>query len=150
MTASGWHLRTAQKVVLALFGIIFTLASASAASDADSSGLTNQQCYGKDSGCTQMCGEVAGELRYECFSICDRMLDRCLTTGEWSDSGITVDPSTGKPPNRRDLLSSALIRMMMVLGDTDRDGTLSLKEVLSLKGRISRGVEPSDDPNTPA
>jgi hypothetical protein len=55
----------------------------------NSSGLTPQQCYRRDSDCTQMCGDV-GEMRYECFSICDRMLDRCLTTGDWSDS-LVVD-----------------------------------------------------------
>ena len=103
----------------------------------------------KNSGCTQFCGEVMGDLRYECFSICDRMLDRCLATGEWSDL-LTVDPGTGKPPYKKDLVSSTLLRMMMLLGDTDGDGTLSPKEISSLKSKLFRGSEPSGEPNTPA
>jgi hypothetical protein len=54
----------------------------------------------KDPGCTQFCGQVTGNLRYECFSICDRMLDHCLDTGEWSDSKIDpVRATTRKPAN---------------------------------------------------
>src|SRR5437016_3742001 len=80
MTASAWHLRTAQKIVLALTAIVGTLDLASA-EPVNNSGLTPQECYSKDSGCTQFCGKVTGPLRYECFSICDRMLDHCLDTG---------------------------------------------------------------------
>lgn len=79
MTASVWHLRTAQKVVLALIGIMSTLDSPSAVPPTlNSSGLTPEQCYRRDSDCTQFCGEMTGDMRYECFRICDRMLDRCL------------------------------------------------------------------------
>src|SRR5262245_37474021 len=74
MRPSVWRLLTTQKVVLTLaagitIGVFGTLHSASA--------LTAEQCYKHDSGCTQFCGHVTGDLRYECFGICDRMLDRC-------------------------------------------------------------------------
>ena len=75
MTASTC--RTAQKVVLALIGMMGTLDSGVAA------GLTAEQCYKEDSCCTQFCAPVTGEMRYECFQICDRMLNNCLDTGEW-------------------------------------------------------------------
>jgi hypothetical protein len=142
MTASVWHPRTAQKVVLVLvvmlIAIVGTLHSASA--------LTPEQCYRRDSGCTQFCGEVTGDLRYECFRICDRMLNRCLDTGEWTDSA-SIDPGTGRPPNKRDLLSGFVIRSIMTLGDTDGDGVLSPKEIQSLKERLFRGLDAS--PKTP-
>jgi hypothetical protein len=74
MTGSRWHLRTAQKVVLALISLIVLTDFASAVPPTlNSSGLTPQQCYRRDSDCTQMCGEVTGDLRYECFGICDRL-----------------------------------------------------------------------------
>jgi hypothetical protein len=56
MTASVWHPCTAQKVLFALVGMLIgimgTLHSASA--------LTAEECYKKDSGCTQFCGNVTG------------------------------------------------------------------------------------------
>jgi hypothetical protein len=136
MTASIDHLRTLQQVVLALTIIVGTLDSASAQQPTlNTSGLTPQQCYQKDSGCTQFCGEVTGDLRYECFSICDRMLDRCLTTGDWTDSA-RVSPDTGRPPNKTDLLSGFFVRVLMVLSDTDGDGVVSPKEIESLKVKV--------------
>jgi hypothetical protein len=144
MTASVWRLRTAQKVVLALvgisIGIMGTLHSASA--------LTAQQCYKHDSGCTQFCGHVTGDMRYECFGICDRMLDRCLDIGVWTDHA-QIDPGTGKPPDKRGLLTGLLLRMIMILGDTDGDGVLSPKEIEALRAKIW-GVEwPNSGSETP-
>jgi hypothetical protein len=115
----------------------------------NNSGLSNAECYGKDSGCTQFCGKVTGDLRYECFSICDRMLDHCLDTGEWSDSA-RIDPATGNPPTKTGQLSALMLRMMMILGDTDGDGMLSQKEIEAVKQRISKGLEATDSPKTPA
>ena len=145
MAATVCKLHTAQKVVLALIGlmgtIIGTIDSASAVPPTlNSSGLTPQQCYRRDSDCTQMCGEVTGDMRYECFSICDRMLDRCLETGEWTDSA-QVDPGTGKPPDKRGQLSALFMRMLMILGDADGDGVLSLKEIQSVKERVFNPVD---------
>jgi hypothetical protein len=149
MTGSRWHLRTAQKVVLALISLIVLTDFASAVPPTlNSSGLTPQQCYRRDSDCTQMCGEVTGDLRYECFGICDRMLDRCLATGEWSDSA-QIDPGTGKPPDKRGLLSGLFMRMMMILGDTDGDGVLSAKEIQAIKEKVFKGVDASGVPKTP-
>lgn len=121
----------------ALAGVVaFAFAqTAGALPTLNSSGLSPAQCYARDSGCTQMCGDVVGDLRYECFGICDRMLDRCLTTGEWSDS-LTADPGTGKPPRDGVLLNGLLMRMMMLLSDSDGDGTLSPVEIEAVKERV--------------
>jgi hypothetical protein len=148
MTASVSHFRTAAKAVLALIGIIgsFDLASAE---PINNSGLSQQECYGKDSGCTQFCGRVAGDMRYECFSICDRMLGRCLDTGEWSDSA-RIDPVTGNPPTKTSQLSGFLLQMMMILGDTDGDGRLSQKEIDAMKQKLLKGADAGDGSKTPA
>ena len=150
MSASAWHLRTPQKVLLTLIAIMGTsdLASAEPASP-NNSGLSPQQCYRKDSDCTQFCGDVTGDMRYECFKICDRMLDHCLDTGDWTDS-YRIDPDTGKPPTRTGQLSAFFLRMMMTLGDTDGDGVLSPKEIESLKQRVFKGVDATGSPKTPA
>ena len=87
-------------------------------------------------------------MRYECFSICDRMLDHCLDSGDWSDSA-QVDPGTGKPPTKTGQFSAFVLRMMMALGDTDGDGFLSKKEIEAIKQKIFRGVEPSKAPTAP-
>jgi hypothetical protein len=148
MTASAWHLRTAQKIVLALTAIMGTLDLAFA-EPVNNSGLTPQECYSKDSGCTQFCGKVTGPLRYECFSICDRMLDHCLDTGDWTDSA-RIDPGTGKPPTQTGQLSAFFMRMLMTLGDTDGDGVLSDKEIEAVKQRVFKGVDANSGPKTPA
>ena len=114
----------------------------------NSSGLTPQQCYRRDSDCTQFCGEVTGDLRYECFGICDRMLDRCLTTGEWSDS-LTVDPGTGSPPDKGHLTAGLLMRMLMIMSDSDGDGTLSPKEIQSVKDRVFERSDAGGPPKAP-
>ena len=151
MTAYAWHVRTAQKVVLALIGIMGTLDPASAVPPTlNSSGLTPEQCYRRDSDCTQFCGEVTGDLRYECFRICDRMLDRCLDTGEWTDS-LEIDPGPGEPPGgKRGQLSGLLIRMMMIMADTDGDGVLSPQEIQSVRTRVFKGGSANGGPKTPA
>lgn len=135
MTASIWHLRTAQKVVLALIGLMGTLGLASA-EPVNNSGLSAQECYQKDSGCTQFCGQVIGDLRYECFSICDRMLDHCLDTGEWSDSRL--EPGTRRPLSQAGQLAGSLLQMIMILGDSDGDGVLSQKEIEAAKQRVCK------------
>ena len=99
MTASVWHLRTSQKVLIALIGLMSTLDPAFAVPPTlDSSGLTAEQCYRRDSDCTVTCGEATEDMKYECFGICDRMLGHCLDTGDWTDSELQIDPGTGKPP----------------------------------------------------
>lgn len=150
MTASVWHLRTAQKVVLALIGIMGTLDSASAM-PLKREGLSAAECYRADSGCTQFCGEVTNpDYRYPCFAICDRMLDRCLGTGEWTDSGLQIDPGTGKPLDKTDLLLGQFVRQLMTLGNTDEDGVLTPPEIQSLKEKIREGVDANGGPKTPA
>lgn len=149
MAASVWHQRAAQRAMFVVIGIGSVLGSAWAVPPTlNSSGLSPAQCYRRDSDCTQMCGEVTGDLRYECFSICDRMLDRCLDTGEWSDS-FHVDPGSGKLPDRKGQLSSFLMRMLMVLSDQDGDGTVSPKEIESLKHRVLERADARDGARTP-
>lgn len=155
MTATVKQRRTAQRVRLALVGMIGTIgviSSAAALPPLNNSGLTPEQCYQKDSECTQFCGEVTGDLRYECFSICDRMLDNCLTTGDWDDSPLKVDPGTCRPHDANvGALSSLLLQMVMVLGDEDKDGRLPPKEIQSLKERVGKvGVSAAKKkPTTP-
>jgi hypothetical protein len=136
--------------VLALIGIMATLDSACAVPDTpNNSNLTAEQCYRKDSGCTQFCAAVPAARRYECFSICDRMLDHCLDSGDWTDSA-QIDPGTGKPPSKADLLTGLLVRQLMTLGDTDGDGVLSSKEIETLHEKVLRGVDANGSPKTPA
>jgi hypothetical protein len=115
--------------------IMGAVATARAEPVINNSGLTPQQCYAKDSECTQFCGPVVGDLRYECFSICDRMLDHCLDTGDWTDS-LTVDPGTVKGPDRQLQLSAHLLAMAMTLADRDGDGKLTPKEIQAFKDMI--------------
>ena len=59
-------------------------------------GETPQQCYQRDSQCTQFCGRVQDQTwRYECFSRCNIYLDNCLSRGVWTDQAQTLDPSGG-------------------------------------------------------
>lgn len=45
-----------------------------------------EYCYWRDSRCTQFCGKVKDQYwRYECFSLCDKYLDNCLSRGVWTD-----------------------------------------------------------------
>jgi hypothetical protein len=144
MTASAWPLRSVLKMVLAFVGVIVVVGSASALPPTlNTSGLTPEQCYRKDSDCTQFCGDVTDpNYRYECFGICDRMLDHCLDTGDWTDS-LQVDPGTGRPPVKGALLSGFLMRLLMTVTDTDGDGVLSPKEIESFKKRVFQGPDTS-------
>ena len=150
MTASVWRLRTSQKVLIALIGLMCTPDSAFAVPPTlDTSGLTAEQCYRRDSDCTVTCGEANPEMKYECFGICDRMLGHCLDTGDWTDSELQVDPSTGKPPGKGTLLAGLLMRMMIILADTDGDGMLSPKEIRSLKERVFIRPDTNFSPKPP-
>jgi hypothetical protein len=113
----------------------------------NTSGLTPEQCYRKDSDCTQFCGDVAdSDYRYECFGICDRMLDRCLDTGDWTDSKI--EPGTGRPTVKGQL-SGRLLRMLMILGDADGDGAISPKEMQSIRDKVFKGHGAEVDQKSP-
>lgn len=114
----------------------------------NTSGLTPEQCYRKDSDCTQFCGAVTDpDYRYDCFAICDRMLDRCLDTGDWTDSKI--EPGNGRPTVKGQL-SGRLLRMLMILGDTDGDGQISPKEMQSIRERVFKGNSAEVDHKPPA
>ena len=156
MTTSLWRPWVAQiVVVLALMGIMGAIDSASAAS----ARLSPTECYRKDSGCTKFCARVTKvKLRYECFTICDRMLDRCLEKGEWSDS---FDPNAGDDPDNRDpsgpsgpkaQLLETFMRMTMTLADTDGDGELSPEEMEAVRAKVFGPVDEdaNGDPKAPA
>lgn len=150
MTSTVWHLRTAQRAGLALIGMIGITGSVAAQQPTlNSSGLTPQQCYQRDSGCTQFCGEVSGDMRYECFLICDRMLDNCLETGDWDDSPSEMDPGPGNLPDKRCELSSLFLRMLMVVGDSNGDGRLLPKEIELLKERVFEKEDANGGKQTP-
>jgi hypothetical protein len=113
----------------------------------NTSGLTPEQCYRKDSDCTQFCGEVTNpDYRYECFGICDRMLDRCLDTGDWTDSKI--EPGSGTP-SVKGQLAGRLLRMLMILGDTDGDGAVTPKEMQAIRDKVFKGPAAEVDQGPP-
>ena len=150
MTASMWHLRTAPKVALALIGVMISFDPASAAPpELGTSGLSPAQCYRRDSQCTEFCGKVQGDLRYECFNICDRMLNNCLNTGEWDDSPAELDPGSGQPPKNDGPFShvnaEAFMQMMVLLADTDGDGALSLPEIQTVHERAFKQIDANGD-----
>jgi hypothetical protein len=115
--------------------------------------LSPAQCYLKDSGCTKFCARVTKvSLRYECFKICDRMLDRCLEHGVWSDS-FEQDPDAGVPDPRDPTgpqaeLLETFMRMTMTLADTDGDGDLSPEEMESAREKVFGDA--NVDPKAPA
>jgi hypothetical protein len=153
MNVTVWHRYIAVRAVVVLIGTIGAIGAASAEPRTmNSSGLTPQQCYQKDSDCTQFCGAVTGDLRYECFGICDRMLDKCLDTGDWNDSSRELDP--GPRPGRRFddrvKLEALLIRMLMVAGDTNGDGSLPLKEIQALKDKVFEKEDSGGEKKTDA
>jgi hypothetical protein len=122
---------------IALIGL--TGPAAAAPRTMNTSGLSPAQCYQKDSDCTQFCGAVTSGMRYECFAICDRMLNRCLDTGEWSDSLVadpTQDPGPLGPINPADHLSALLLNLLLVASDTDQDGLLPLTEIEAFKAKV--------------
>lgn len=64
-------------------------------------------------------------------------------TGEWTDSA-EINPGPGEPPGgKRGQLSGLLMRMMMILADTDGDGVLSPQEIQSVRARVFRGGPPT-------
>jgi hypothetical protein len=143
-----WNLGSVQKAVLV--SILVAVVPGSAIAEpptSNTSGLTPQQCYRKDSDCTQFCGQVSDSTyRYECFGICDRMLDRCLDTGDWTDSRL--EPGSSKPslPGQ---LSGRLLRMVMILGDTDGDGEISPKEMQAIEDKVFKGRSAEVDHKRP-
>src|ERR1043165_6983231 len=117
MTTRRWIFRSFQMAAFASGCIVGTMSPVSAVPPTlNTSGLTPEQCYRKDSDCTQFCGEVTNpDYRYECFGICDRMLDRGLDTGDWTDSKIEPGSSS---PTVRGQLAGRLLRALIILGDT--------------------------------
>jgi hypothetical protein len=133
--------------LISAFLIATTVSSSALPPTPNTSGLSPEQCYRKDSDCTVFCGQVTNpDYRYECFGICDRMLDRCLDTGDWTDSKI--DPNSGKP-SITGQLSGRLLRMLMILGDTDGDGAVSPKEMEFLKEKVFKGPSAEVDQKPP-
>jgi len=58
--------------------------------------MTPQECYKRDSNCTQFCGQVKDpDWRHECFMRCNIYLDNCLSRGVWTDQKLTLDPGNG-------------------------------------------------------
>ena len=55
--------------------------------------MTAQWCYYRDSRCTQFCGGVNPDYRYECFSICDKKLSNCLDIGRWTEKAAMFEPA---------------------------------------------------------
>ncbi len=57
--------------------------------------MTPQECYRRDSQCTQFCGRVQDpDWRHECFMRCNIYLDNCLSRGVWTDQSLTLDPGS--------------------------------------------------------
>lgn len=57
--------------------------------------MTPQECYKRDSNCTQFCGQVQDpDWRHECFMRCNIYLDNCLSRGVWTDQSLTLDPGS--------------------------------------------------------
>jgi hypothetical protein len=83
--------------------LAFGLAAASLLTST-ASALTPQQCYKRDSNCTQFCKDAKADMRNECFNRCDIYLDNCLGTGDWTDQSKAVlspDSENGGPVNPR-------------------------------------------------
>ena len=138
------HLFTPSGALLAMIATFGAAHSASAQQPTlNTSGLTPAQCYQKDSDCTQFCGDVVGDLRYECFAICDRMLNRCLDTGDWTDH-LTADPGDGGGgwpgwgAGEFGNLSSLLLNLLMSASDTDGDGWVPFTEIQALKEKVHK------------
>jgi hypothetical protein len=148
MTTRRWNFRSVHIAAFASVCIAGAMSPASAVPPTlNTSGLTPEQCYRKDSDCTQFCGDVTDpDYRYECFGICDRMLDRCLDTGDWTDSKI--EPGTGTVTVKGQL-AGRLLRMLIILGDTDRDGTVSPKEMQAIRDKAFKGPAAEVDQKPP-
>ena len=148
MATRRWNFRSVQIAALASVCIVGTMSTASAVPPTlNTSGLTPEQCYRKDSDCTQFCGDVTDpNYRYECFGICDRMLDRCLDTGDWTDSKI--EPGSGSPTVKGQL-AGRLLRMLIILGDSDGDGMVSPKEMDAIRNKVFKGPAAEVDQKPP-
>jgi hypothetical protein len=54
--------------------------------------MTPQECYRRDSRCTQFCGRVQDpDWRHECFMRCNIYLDNCLSRGIWTDRSAALN-----------------------------------------------------------
>jgi hypothetical protein len=54
--------------------------------------MTPQECYKRDSQCTQFCGRVKDpKWRHECFMRCNIYLDNCLSRGIWTDRSAALN-----------------------------------------------------------
>ena len=148
MATRRWNFRSVQIAALASVCIVGTMSTASAVPPTlNTSGLTPEQCYRKDSDCTQFCGDVTDpNYRYECFGICDRMLDRCLDTGDWTDSKI--EPGSGSTTVKGQL-AGRLLRMLIILGDSDGDGMVSPKEMDAIRSKVFKGPAAEVDQKPP-
>jgi hypothetical protein len=149
MTTHQWNFLSVQKAALVSICIVGSVAPALAVPPTlNTSGLSPEQCYRKDSDCTQFCGEVTDpNYRYDCFAICDRMLDRCLDTGDWTDSKLEPGSSNAQVKGQ---LSGRLLRMLIILGDTDGDGAVSPKEMQSIRDKVFKGPAAEVDQKPPA
>jgi hypothetical protein len=142
--------RLAPKIILAVLFIASATEVAFAAPPVlINTGLTPAQCYRRDSQCTQFCADAPTHLRYECFSICDRMLDRCLRTGEWKDSRVDPTPDDDDLPPTRPPFTPvgdlSVIRLMFALSDNDGDGAVSLKELGEANAKVFKQIDADGD-----
>ena len=86
--------RVSQSVVLALALVAWGGSGAHA--------MSPQECYKRDSNCTQFCGNVTDpDWRHECFMRCNIYLDNCLATGNWTDQSATLSPGSDPTPPKR-------------------------------------------------
>jgi len=75
--------------------VLLGLTAAAFAAPVAEARMTPQQCYQRDSNCTQFCGDVKdSEWRHECFMRCNKYLDNCLSKGVWTDQGAMADPGS--------------------------------------------------------
>jgi hypothetical protein len=143
--------RLAPKIILALLFIASATEVALASPPVVfNTGLTPAECYRRDSQCTQFCADVSRTRRYECFSICDRMLDNCLQSGDWSDSRIdpTPDDDGDGPPTKplfTPVVDLSVMRLMFALADDDGDGAVSLKEFGAANAKVFKHIDADHD-----
>jgi hypothetical protein len=141
--------RLAPKILLALLFMASAVEVALAAPPVMiNTGLTPQQCYRRDSQCTEFCSNAPADLRYECFDICDRMLNRCLDTGDWKDSRVDATPDEGTPPTRPPFTpigDLSVLRLMTALADSDGNGSVSLPELGEAHAKVFKQIDANGD-----
>jgi hypothetical protein len=146
---SRWYpRRLAPKILLAMLFMASAVEVALAAPPVMiNTGLTPQQCYRRDSQCTEFCSNAPRDLRYECFSICDRMLDRCLRSGDWKDSRVdpTPDDDDGGKPPFTPVGDLSVLRVMIALADDDGDGSVSLQELGDANAKVFKQIDTNGD-----